>query len=203
MSGQARAGTQTLEGRTLSLRVLSVLLRYPDEDLCNAQEEIAAVVARLQPREMQSAVRMFVEALRRRPLIQNQEKYTAVFDMDPAATMNMTYHIHGDNAKRAAALARLEHTYGQAGWQRATGELPDYLPLMLEFLAVCEHPAQAGVVWECLQGLDAMVAHLEHKAPAYAALLRPLARMAASGNCRTSNGRFLAENHFDPQETRP
>ena len=203
MSGQARERSQTPAGRTLSLRVLSILLRYPDEDLCNAQEEIAAVAAQLQPREVQSAVRMFSEALRRQPLIRNQEKYTAVFDMDPAATMNMTYHIHGDNEKRAQALARLEHTYGQAGWQRATGELPDYLPLMLEFLAVCEHPAHAGVVWECLQGLGAMVAHLEKKAPTYAALLRPVIRMADAWRGSKANVPGPAENNLDPQETRP
>jgi nitrate reductase delta subunit len=107
--------------------------------------------------------------------------------VDPAATMNLTYHIYGDNEERAAALARLQRNYERAGWERATGELPDYLPLMLEFLAVCGHPEHAEVVWEGLQGLGKLTAHLEKEAPVYASLLHPLTQMAADRKRGPSN----------------
>jgi len=95
-------------------------------------------------------------------------------------TLNLTYHAYGDNEKRAAALARLQHLYDQAGWERTDGELPDYLPLLLEFLAIHPWPETALPVWQCLHATQNLVAGLEKSAPAYAMLLRPLARLAAA-----------------------
>ena len=85
--------------------------------------------------------------------------------------MNMTYHAFGDNEKRAAALAHLQHNYEQAGWQRITGELPDYLPLMLEFLSICPDPKHTAPVWQCLRGMQPLVERLEKKEPIYACLV--------------------------------
>lgn len=164
---------------TDSLQVLSVLLHYPDEDLLNGLDEIESRVADLPQSETKSAIQAFIRDLKTQPLIGAQERYTAVFDIDPATTMNVTYHAFGDNEKRAAALAYLQHNYEQAGWERITGELPDYLPMMLEFLSVCLQPERTAPVWQCLQGMPPLVARLEKKAPVYAALLQPIARMAA------------------------
>jgi nitrate reductase delta subunit len=120
-----------------SLHVMSVLLHYPDEELFNRLDEVASAADQLGSAEIESAIRAFINALNTQSLIQIQERYTAVFDIDPATTLNMTYHAFGDNEKRAAALAHLQHHYEQAGWERITGELPDFLPMMLEFLSIC------------------------------------------------------------------
>jgi len=66
--------------------------------------------------------------------------------------------------------------------------LPDYLPLMLEFLAVCPHPEHAAPVWQCLQGMPPLVARLEKNAPVYAALLQPIVTMAIE-RCAAVEGR--------------
>jgi len=203
MTGKAKTDREMMDERTVALRVLALLLHYPDGDLFDSLGEIASAAAHVQSTEMHSAIKTFVEYLRQQPLIQAQERYTAAFDVDPAATMNLTYHIHGDNEERAAALARLQRSYELAGWERATGELPDYLPLMLEFLAVCGHPEHAEVVWEGLQGLDKLTAHLEEKAPVYAALLHPLAQMAADRKRGPSTSAGPGETHSNPQEMRP
>lgn len=171
-----------------ALQVLSVLLHYPDQDLLNGLDEIESFVARLPLSETKPAMQAFISDLKTQPLISVQERYTAVFDMDPAATLNITYHAFGDNEKRAAALAYLQHNYAQAGWERLTGELPDYLPLMLEFIAVCPHPEHTAPVWQCLQGMAPLVARLEEKAPLYAALLQPIAAMA-NERCPAVNDR--------------
>lgn len=167
-----------IDPQTDTLQVLSVLLHYPDEDLQNGLDEIAWLAAHLLPAETKAAVEAFIGDFKTQPLIRVQERYTALFDMDPAMTLNITYHAFGDNEKRAALLANLQHTYAQAGWERVTGELPDYLPLMLEFLSVCTHPGHAIPVWQCLQGMQPLVARLEKEAPVYAALLQPIVTMA-------------------------
>ena len=164
---------------TESLHVLSVLLHYPDEELFNRLDEIASAADQSGPADVKSAIQSFVNELDTHGLIHVQERYTAIFDIDPATTMNMTYHAYGDNEKRAAALAHLQHNFEEAGWERITGELPDYLPMMLEFLSICQHPEYTGPVWQCLQGTQPLVARLEKKAPVYAALLQPIVRMAA------------------------
>lgn len=167
-----------LDHHTDALRVLSILLHYPDQGLLNGLDEIESLAANLPLAETKSAIQMFISEIKTQTLIRVQERYTAVFDIDPATTMNMTYHAYGDNEKRAAALVHLQHNYEQAGWERVTGELPDYLPMMLEFLSVCPHSEYTVPVWQCLQGMPPLVAHLEKKAPVYAALLQPIVSMA-------------------------
>lgn len=164
---------------TEALRLLALLLHYPEDELLRRLDALDARVEALGPGEIQTAVAAFLDYLKAHDPIELQEKYTAAFDMSPKTTLNLAYHACGDNEKRAAVLARLQRHYGQAGWERTTGELPDYLPVMLEFLAICSQPTHTAVVWECLQGLPPVVACLATSAPAYAALLRPLARMAA------------------------
>jgi len=166
------------DNRIDPLQALSVLLHYPDDDLLNHLDEIATGVADTSAVEIKSAVQAYIDELKTHNLIDVQERYTAVFDMNPAMTMNMTYHAYGDNEKRAAALAQLQNTYEQSGWQRISGELPDYLPLMLEFLSVCPHPELAEPVWRYLRGMQPLVERLEKKEPIYAALLKPIAFMA-------------------------
>jgi nitrate reductase delta subunit len=161
-----------------SLKVLSLLLYYPDDELVNRLDEIASVVDHLNPEKIKSAIQAYINELKTHTLIQVQERYTAVFDIDPATTMNVTYHVYGDNEKRAVALAHLQHDYEQAGWQRITGELPDYLPLMLEFLSICPDPEHTARVWQCLEGMQPLVERLEKREPVYAALLQPIVDLA-------------------------
>jgi nitrate reductase delta subunit len=188
VKGNAKEGQKMTDHHTDTLQMLSVLLHYPDEDLLNGLDEIESFTADLPFSETKSAIQAFVGDFKAQPLIRLQERYTAAFDMDPATTLNITYHAFGDNEKRATALANLQHTYVQAGWERITGELPDYLPLMLEFLSVCAHPGHAAPVWQCLQAIPSLVARLENKAPAYAALLQPIAAMAIERGVSVDNG---------------
>lgn len=173
---------------THSLHVLSVLLQYPDERLMSCLEEIESAVAALPAMEMKTAAASFLGYLKAHRPINLQERYTAAFDIDPATTMNMTYHAHGDNEKRAAALANLQHHYEQAGWERVTGELPDYLPMMLEFLSICPDPVHTEPVWQCLQGMQPLATRLEKTAPVYAALLKPIVRLAADRGASVDKG---------------
>jgi nitrate reductase delta subunit len=166
------------ETQTDSLRLISLLLQYPEEDVLGRLDEIASVAAASCHSEIRLAVRGFLKDLGQLTPIQAQERYTALFDMHPSTTLNVTYHIHGDNEKRAAILARLQHGYETAGWDRITGELPDYLPLMLEFLSICPNSNHATFVWQCLQGLQPLIKRLEDRALDYACLLQPVYDMA-------------------------
>jgi nitrate reductase delta subunit len=163
-------------------QILSVLLDYPDNRLLNDLISIVTAARQIAEPEFKHAVLNFLTYLTAHDLLRLQENYTAAFDLGPATTLNLTYHAFGDNEKRAAALAKLQHLYDQTGWERTSGDLPDYLPLLLEFLSIHPRPepAAATQIWQCLDVTTHLVTGLEKKAPAYAGLLRPLARLAAA-----------------------
>jgi len=162
------------------LRLLSALLQYPDHDLLSQIEMIETEVDDMPSKEMKKCMGDFLLYLKTHSPIHLQEGYTAAFDMNPTTTLNLTYQLYGDNEKRADVLARLQQRYQDAGYERITGELPDYLPMMLEFLSVCPDTENTGLVWECLRGLEDVVDRLQKAAPPYAALLQPLIPMVAN-----------------------
>jgi nitrate reductase molybdenum cofactor assembly chaperone NarJ/NarW len=162
------------------LRLLSALLQYPDHELLGHIEMIETEVDDMPSKEMKKCMGDFLLYLKTHSPIKLQEGYTAAFDMNPTTTLNLTYHMYGDNEKRADMLARLQQRYQDAGYERTTGELPDFLPMMLEFLSVCRESENTGVIWECLRGLEGVVDRLQKAAPPYAALLQPLIPMVAN-----------------------
>ncbi len=162
-----------------ALALVSRLLQYPDEAFFADLQALTAAAGRLSPGPLADAVEGFLEEIKAQGSVAWQEKYTAAFDMNPALTLNLTYHAFGDTEPRAAALADLARTYAAAGWAPTTGELPDYLPLMLEFLSICPEPDRGGAVWRTLEGLAAYAERLGSEVPAYAALLAPLAGLCS------------------------
>ena len=80
----------------------------------------------------------FLELAAKKTLLELQENYCASFDLNPSTCLNLTYHKHGDGKERGAALARLREEYECSGHETATSELPDFLPLVFEFLSICD-----------------------------------------------------------------
>lgn len=175
------------ENRTVLFQLLSTLLQYPDDTFLSTLADIEKGAGKLSSEEWKTAVAAFLLYLKTYPPLRLQEDFTAAFDMNPSTTLNMTWHAYGDNEKRAEALARLQRIYDAAGWERMTGDLPDYLPLMLEFLSVCPEPEDLGKIWESFNGIHPLIERLESTAPAYAVLLKPLAGMAARMKSKKGN----------------
>lgn len=159
-----------------ALGLISALLHYPDDELLADVPHLRKAAACLAHDDLRRSVEGFLDHLTNNTLLALQTEYTSAFDLDPAATLHLTWHRYGDNEKRAGALARLQRQYERAGWERTTGDLPDYLPLVLEFLSLCPQAGADGEIKECLASLEQIAEPAAHAAPAYAALLRSLAR---------------------------
>jgi len=125
-------------------KLISLLLQYPDVGLVTGLSEMEAVVSELEPESARRVCVDFLDYLRRTPLLHIQEEYTGTFDLNPSMNLNMSHHKWGDDRKRGDALAALSGLYQVAGFDMSTGELPDHLPLVLEFLSIC--PEAAGEV---------------------------------------------------------
>jgi nitrate reductase delta subunit len=156
------------------LAAVSCLLQYPSDRFPAADNELEAIAALFPPSAGRAEIRSLVDFLKSTPLMDLQETYTAVFDLDPQACLYLTYHRWGQDPSRTEDLLRLQRLYLEAGYQNESGELPDYLPLVLEFLSVCGPQRRGQVLALCRNEIVMLGRRLrEVKAP-YAGLFEIL-----------------------------
>ena len=99
------------------------------------------------------------------------QAYVETFDLRRRTSLYLTYYLHGDTRKRGMALLRLRRLYSAAGLEAATGELPDYLPLMLEFAALAPDGFGSTLLSEHRPALELLRAGLHDAGSPYAHLL--------------------------------
>ena len=115
--------------------MISEFLQYPDEQLISSLEIMRRYLNDLPVSGAKSACLSFLEHLKQTPLLRLQEAFTETFDLNPPTCLNLTYHRWGDGKERAEAMIRLKRLYEDAGFEMATAGFPDYLPMVLEFMA--------------------------------------------------------------------
>jgi nitrate reductase delta subunit len=157
--------------RPAPYKLISVLLRYPDERLVAGRDELAAAVAALPAAE---GLRRFTEYLAGRTQLELAAAYVETFDLRRHTSLYLTYYLHGDTRKRGMALLRLKRLYAAAGLELAGGELPDYLPLMLEFAALAPDGAGETLLREHRPGLELLRRGLNEAESPYAGVLDAL-----------------------------
>ena len=122
------------------LKRASVLLQYPTPA---ARESVAG----LDPRELAplrgrqaDSLADFLAWYRGRSLDELRRAYVEDFDFARQRSLHLTYHLHGDSRQRGLALLKLKQAYATEGLESDAGELPDFLPLMLEFCSLAPEP---------------------------------------------------------------
>ena len=155
-------------------KLLSVLLCYPDEALVEAHEEIAEEVASLPESGTKRSLVAFGEYLAGRDAVELAQGYVETFDLRRRTSLYLTYYLHGDTRKRGMALLRLKRLYAAGGLELATGELPDYLPLVLEFAALVPDEVGETVLREHRPSLELLRAGLHEAESPYAHVLDAL-----------------------------
>jgi nitrate reductase delta subunit len=156
------------------IKVVSLLMQYPDEAYFGTLPEIKSLVAKMPRGPRRASIEKFISRLEGEDAIHLQEQYTALFDMSPSTTLNVTYHLWGDGEKRARLLTRLQQLYASAGLEKKSLELPDFLPLILEFMASAPNATQSGAIQASLEGIETLVERLKPIDCHYAGLLEPL-----------------------------
>jgi len=161
------------------LKACAALLSYPDAALQDALAEIRAIVdaeRRLGRRE-QAGRHGLITMLASDDLIDAQERYVALFDRGRTTSLNLYEHVHGDSRDRGQAMIDLMQIYERAGLELSTRELPDHLPVLLEFLATRPFDEVREMLRDCAHLLRHIGnALLERRSP-YAAVLAALLAM--------------------------
>jgi nitrate reductase delta subunit len=180
-----------MEDNRLIFSMLGALLDYPDQTLIVAFDEIRAALAGHAglPWDTRAALIDLVDRLSTRPLLDLQEDYVEIFDRGRATSLYLFEHVHGESRERGQAMVDLLAMYEAKGLFLSAGELPDYLPVFLEFLSH-ETPAQAHALLGEIADITRQIATrlAERGTPYFAvvAALLPLAGEAPLANVAAS-----------------
>jgi nitrate reductase delta subunit len=143
------------------LAILSRLLRYPDAELRADLPDIAAAIpgagfrADLVPR-LQRLPRRLMQG----DGLDREEEYVRLFDRGRGTSLHLFEHVHGDTRNRGPAMIELAQVYEQSGYALDARELPDFLPLFLEFCAVAPEEVARNLLTQCAPILDALHARI-------------------------------------------
>jgi nitrate reductase molybdenum cofactor assembly chaperone NarJ/NarW len=121
------------------LKLVSMLLLYPSAELQEAVQELRGDELGGRATE---GLGPFLDWYRATPLADLQASYVETFDFTKRNSLHLTYHLNGDRRQRGLALLRLKQAYAAAGLEVTPQELPDYLPLVLEFAALAPEPGR-------------------------------------------------------------
>ena len=121
-----------------TLKVLGLLLSYPEPEwIAHLGEcEQALLHEEVLPRKALSAVLAFIGELKTADIYEAQEQYVATFDRGRSHCLHLFEHIHGESRDRGQAMVNLAAAYEEKGLVIDSAELPDYLPLFLEYLSL-------------------------------------------------------------------
>ena len=163
-----------------TLRVLSALLGYPDAQLRSHLGEMRGLLqaeGALAPAR-RSEIDALIDALSAAEPMDVESDYVEVFDRGRGTSLHLFEHVHGDSRERGPAMIDLGQTYANAGLILAEGELPDYLPAVLEFVSTQPPREARAFLGEMAHILNAIFGALQQRRSAYAAVLRALLELA-------------------------
>ncbi|HCY17079.1 MAG: nitrate reductase molybdenum cofactor assembly chaperone [Curvibacter sp. GWA2_64_110] len=165
---------------TLTLRVLARLLGYPDAELRAHLGDLSAALHREQAlgTTRLSELDALLKSMRTRDPIELEADYVQLFDRGRATSLHLFEHVHGDSRDRGPAMIDLAQTYEKAGLYLAEGELPDYLPVVLEFVSTQPMKEARAFLGEMAHILNAIFSALVKRESPYASVLGALLEIA-------------------------
>jgi nitrate reductase delta subunit len=163
-----------------TLKVLSLLLSYPEAEMLAALDEMAAVVEQenLLPEDHKKSVLALIDSYRDAGLVDSQEDYVALFDRGRFLSLHIFEHVHGESRDRGQAMVNLLQMYEAHGFEMSTHELPDYIPLFLEFLSQQQRPEAVQLLRDAMPVLSLLGARLCERGSGYCAVFDALAGFA-------------------------
>jgi nitrate reductase delta subunit len=163
-----------------TLKALSLMLCYPTAELQAAMPEIGAILA-TDPRlsaPTRQALQRLADDLGQGDLFDVQESYVMLFDRSRTLSLNLFEHVHGESRDRGGAMVSLIETYRDGGFEPATTELPDHLPVLLEFLSTRPFAEVQETLADAAHIFDALGTRLVRRTSRYDAAFAALSQLA-------------------------
>src|SRR5690625_189735 len=131
-------GVKKMKAHQKVFKLLSVLLQYPEREWIKEIPMMALEIEQLNDAYLQKNFTAFFDYLKHTDFDQLCENYVNTFDYHGIVTLHLTYNVFKDSRKRGEALIELQRLFKTVDLEKTSAELPDYLPLILEFLAIVE-----------------------------------------------------------------
>lgn len=163
-----------------SLRVMAALLGYPDERMRACLPEMREILRgenALSP-DRQAGLEALIDALANAGQLDAEADYVELFDRSRNTSLHLFEHVHGDSRDRGPAMIDLAQTYEKAGLYLAPGELPDYLPAVLEFVSTQPSREARAFLGEMAHLFNALYGALRQRNSLYAGVPAALLELA-------------------------
>lgn len=185
-----------------TLKALSLILGYPTRELQAAMPEIVAVI--LSDSRLTTAARRAIspllDQLTEDDIYDLEERYVALFDRSRTLSLNLFEHVHGESRSRGGAMVDLLETYRAGGYEPASSELPDHLPMLLEFLATRPTREAKETLADAAHILQALRERLVRRESPYATAFAALLQIAGAKPDLKIVAGLLDEPDTDPDD---
>ena len=165
----------------LTFKVLSALLSYPSEELVSSAGELRAALVDedLVVSDKRRALNLLIGEIGTDDLIDLQERYVELFDRTRSLSLHLFEHVHGESRDRGQAMIDLQSLYEKGGLTIGAHELPDYLPLFLEYLSTRPLNEACEVLGQTVHILAAIGERLAKRQSHYAAIFDALVALSS------------------------
>ncbi|MGZ5122586.1 MAG: nitrate reductase molybdenum cofactor assembly chaperone [Burkholderiales bacterium] len=165
---------------SLTLRVLARLLSYPEGDVLSHLGDLREALRRERALSVSRIAELegLMNTLSRTDPLETEAAYVELFDRGRATSLHLFEHVHGDSRDRGPAMIDLAQNYDKAGLFLAPGELPDYLPVVLEFVSTQPAREARAFLSEMAHLFNAIFSALQERGSAYASVLGALLELA-------------------------
>ncbi|MBI1197936.1 MAG: nitrate reductase molybdenum cofactor assembly chaperone [Phenylobacterium sp.] len=187
---------------SLTYRALALLLSYPTEAgraLLPAASEVVSADLRIPGPIRRALVRLCAD-LAGADLYEAQERYVWLFDRTRSLSLNLYEHVHGESRDRGQAMVALLELYRAKGLELSANELPDHLPVFLEFLSTLPDDEAASLLGEGAHVLHALGERLHKRQSPYRAVFGALAALSADGADAEALTALMAEPDDNPDD---
>lgn len=193
-----------METRTpiFTLKILSALLCYPEREMQGAIPDMRAALdcEGLCVGAERQALNTFFDELAASDLYDLQERYVLLFDRSRALSLHILEHVHGESRDRGQAMVDLKSLYEKAGLSMAADELPDFLPLFLEFCSTRPLASARDLLGQPAHVLAALAERLKKRESSYETIVRAIMAIADAAPRQEDLQAILAEPEVDPND---
>lgn len=161
-------------------KVMAALLTYPEPEMVACLDEMTGLLDEeaVLPEAERRAVRGFAERMKDSDLMDAQAEYTALFDQSRSLSLHLFEHVHGESRDRGSAMVDLLQLYRSHGFDLAVPELPDYLPVFLEFLSTRPAGEARTLLGEAVDVIGLIRSRLERREASYGPVFQALEALA-------------------------
>ncbi len=187
---------------TATFKALSVLLSYPTDDHKAAVGEIRKIIASegILSSGAVASIQPLLDDMEALDLYELQESFVLLFDRSRTLSLNLFEHVHGESRDRGPAMVDLLETYRDGGFDLVSSELPDHLPILLEFLSNRPIDEAKEMLEDAGHIMAALAERLHRRTSDYAAVLAALAEFAGVEASSEMVKELLTVKDDDPED---